>query len=207
MRLLPAETEFELSHGGNTLRLRASLRAALHLERLHDGFGPLFRRIDTFDTTTIRQVILIAAADRNAAEAFLRHMANQPLRTLAEATHGPLASLCTALMPSPTTSTSTSTKPRTTSAKTMPWADYYSKLFQIATGWLGWTPDTAWNATPAEITCAFDGHVAMLKTIHGSADEEDSSPADHARRERNLAAGLDPDFDREGLHALKALMA
>ncbi|WP_219907819.1 phage tail assembly chaperone, partial [Cereibacter changlensis] len=150
---------------------------------------------------TIRRVILIAATDRSAAEAFLSHMAGQPLRTFTEATHGPLASLCAALMPSPTAST----KPRTTSAKTMPWADYYSELFQIATGWLGWSPDTAWNATPAEITCAFDGHVAMLKTIHRSADEEDNSPADQARRERNLAAGLDPDFDREGLHSLRSL--
>ncbi|WP_444665768.1 phage tail assembly chaperone [Cereibacter changlensis] len=203
MRLLPAETEFELSHGGNTVRLRASLRAALHLERLHDGFGPLFQRIDTFDTTTIRQVILIAATDRNAAEAFLRHMATQPLRTLAEATHGPLASLCAALMPSPTTST----KPRTTSAKTMPWADYYSELFRIATGWLGWTPDTAWNATPAEITCAFEGHVAKLTAIHGNAEHQDDSTTENQQqRERNIAAGLDPDFDREGLHALKALM-
>lgn len=205
MRLLPAETEFELSHGGNTVRLRASLRAALHLERLHDGFGPLFQRIDTFDTATIRHVILIAATDRSTAEAFLSHMATQPIRALAEATHGPLATLCAALMPSPTTS---SAKPRTTSAKTMPWADYYSELFQIATGWLGWTPDTAWNATPAEITCAFDGHVAKLKAIHGSAEDQDDSTAENQeQRERNIAAGLDPDFDRDGLHALRALMA
>lgn len=203
MRLLPAETEFELSHGVITVRLRASLRAALHLERLHDGFGPLFQRIDTFDTTTIRQVILVAATDRNAAEAFLRHMATQPLRTLAEATHGPLASLCAALMPSPTTST----KPRNPSAKTMPWADYFRELFQIATGWLGWSPDTAWNATPAEITSAFDGHVAKLKAIHGSPEHQDESTTENQQqRERNIAAGLDPDFDREGLHALKALM-
>ncbi len=35
---------------------------------------------------------------------------------------------------------------------------------------MSWSPETAWNATPAEITEAYAGHIEMLKAIHGSAE-------------------------------------
>jgi hypothetical protein len=56
--------------------------------------------------------------------------------------------------------------PRTT------WADHHRKLFLIATGWLGWTPADAWEATPVEILTAYEGRVDMLRTIFGGKDEE-----------------------------------
>lgn len=61
------------------------------------------------------------------------------------------------------------------SGKPISFAEYHQQLFQIATGWLGWSPETAWNSTPAEILAARAGRVEMLKAIFGSA-EEDKGP-------------------------------
>ena len=76
-------------------------------------------------------------------------------------------------------------------------------LYEYATGWLGWTPETAWTSTPAEIMTAFNGHVAKLKAIHGAKDDSDQpdtvkeyNPADHE---------ISPEQLRENLARLKAL--
>ncbi|THF93397.1 MAG: hypothetical protein E8G75_02955 [Sulfitobacter sp. SK025] len=89
--------------------------------------------------------------------------------------------------------------------KPVQWADFYTDAYKIATGWLGWTPDTAWSATLPEILRAFDGHIDQLKAVHGSTeDNTNSTPAMSAdQRQANIDAGLDPEFDREGLRALK----
>jgi hypothetical protein len=64
------------------------------------------------------------------------------------------------------------------SGKPITFEDHFTGLFEFATGWLGWTPDTAWNATPAEIIAAQRGRIAMLKAIHGAADDDDASTYD-----------------------------
>src|SRR5690606_7398101 len=88
-------------------------------------------------------------------------------------------------------------------AKPIPWGEAIQNLYRVATGWLGWTPETAWSATPAEITEATAGHVERLVAIHGTADDDhDSAGPSEAQRAANAAAGLDPDFDRDRLHAL-----
>jgi len=202
MTMQPAYDAITLSHGGNTVRLRPSLRAATHLERLHDGFESLFNRVESFDTATIREIIRVSATDQNDADAFLTATANAPLHTLL-ATQNQIISLCTGLIP--TAPEQEQTKPE---GKPMPWSEVYSRLYKIATGWLGWTPSTAWNATPDEITQAFEGLTEKLKAVHGSADEDQNTnePSEEQRAE-NIAAGLDPEFDRAGLRNLKAKLA
>ncbi|WP_127559073.1 hypothetical protein [Nioella ostreopsis] len=191
-----------LTHGGNTVRLRPSLRAATHLERLHDGFEALFNRVDAFDTSTIREIIWVSATDREDADAYLSAVTNAPLRTL-HATRNQIITLCTSLIP--TAPDQEQSKPE---GKPMPWAEVYARLYKIATGWLGWTPNTAWAATPDEIAHAFDGLTEKLRAIHGSADEDEANTGpDEEQRAANEAAGLDPDFDRDGLHKLKAQLA
>jgi hypothetical protein len=89
----------------------------------------------------------------------------------------------------------------------MPWPEVYRELYRTATGWLHWTPTEAWAATPTEINEAFAGHIAMLKAIHGSADDKPAKQTDPDQAARNVADGLDPEFDRAGLRALKAKIA
>lgn len=58
-------------------------------------------------------------------------------------------------------------------------ADHLVSLFKIGTGWLGWTPNQALDATPAEIRLAYEGRIELLRAIFGSAEEEaDDRPLD-----------------------------
>jgi len=92
------------------------------------------------------------------------------------------------------------------SGKPVKWSDLYADTYKIATGWLGWTPETAWNATLPEILRAFDGHIEQLRAVHGTADEETPGASEMTadQRQANIDQGLDPEFDRAALHALKA---
>ncbi|MDB5659565.1 MAG: hypothetical protein JWS10_2180 [Cypionkella sp.] len=201
MNPLAAETEFTLSHGGNTVRLRASLRSALRLERLHDGFGPLITKLDQFDTATIGNMIKIAATDHSAAQRFLASISTEPLQVYKQAVTGTLSSLLAAFLPTPATDT-TSGKPK---GKTLSWSEAYAQLYQIGTGWLGWTPAETWHATPTEITEALTGHIARLEAINGTTADKDDTTQTEADRDANIAAGLDPTFDRAGFEALRLM--
>ncbi|MDW4548831.1 hypothetical protein R5H32_05640 [Defluviimonas sp. D31] len=196
---LPAAHGIVLSYNGGTVRLRPTLRAAITLERLHDGFAGLFRQLRDFNMTTITAVIEVAATDHGQVRSLRATVENAPLKGFYQSAQAPLAAFCQALIPTPRKADETAPVP----AKPMPWAEVYRELYRIATGWLQWPPETAWNATPDEITEAFDGLLAKLKAIHGAADE-DRDDRTQEKRDRNLAAGLDPEFDREGLRALKA---
>ncbi|TAI63451.1 hypothetical protein CWO89_24080 [Bradyrhizobium sp. Leo170] len=53
--------------------------------------------------------------------------------------------------------------------------EYFTQLFQIGTGWLGWSPAETWNATPAEIINAKRGRNAMLEEIFGRKSEDQAA--------------------------------
>lgn len=201
MKPQPAYDAIALEYGGNAVFLRPSLRAAIHLERLHGGFPELLNKIEEFDTLTVWHVIT-ASAGKTATDDLFGFAATQPLSGFAEAAQAPCFELVAALFPKAPEAETTS--PR--NAEPMPWSEVFRELYKFATGWLHWTPEIAWNATPQEITNAFEGHMNMLKAIHGSADEEqgDTGPTP-AQRAENEANGLDPEFDRAGLAALKEL--
>jgi hypothetical protein len=53
----------------------------------------------------------------------------------------------------------------------MPFDEYFTQLFQIGSGWLGWAPEDVWDATPAEIIHAQKGRMEMLKALFGSKEQ------------------------------------
>ncbi|MCR4520958.1 hypothetical protein [Bosea sp. 47.2.35] len=187
MTLRPAYDEIVLEHGSNAVILRPSLRAASALER-NIGFDRLFQRIAEFHVGTVREIILTAATDRECAACFLRSLDSKSLLTFQQIAQIPAAQLVVGFMPQ-------SEGKSTPHAKAVPWREAYRNLFRAATGILGWSPQQAWNATPTEINEAFIGRVG-----------EDAQQARHDPEQaaRNEAAGLDPEFDRAGLQALKA---
>lgn len=198
-----AYDEITLRHGTHAVTLRPSLRAATRLERFQKGFPALLLKIGEFHTDTIREVIRASATDQQAADDLLRRAAQAPLAPFAEASQGAILDLLAALI-NPADDTNTRPEP---TAKPLAWAEVYRQLYRIATGWLGWTPETAWNATPAEIEEAFKGHIAKLKAIHGAADTpEADAPTGYTQAEINrmIAAGGDPTFERNKLRDLKA---
>lgn len=200
MTFRPAYDEITLALGGNTVRLRPSLRAALHLSQ-DNGFATMHRQIAEIHLGTIRTLITIAATDRQEAAAFLDQIDRTPLQLVADCITMPLFSLVAGFIPA--TDDSDEATPKQES-QPMPWPTVYRELYRTATGWLGWTPATAWNATPTEITEAFAGHIAKLKALH-APDTTDNAASDPDQRARNVKLGLDPDFDRNGLHALRGL--
>ena len=61
------------------------------------------------------------------------------------------------------------------SAEPIPYPEYFSRLYKLATGWLLWSPDQAWAASPNEIVAAFHGRMDQLKAVHGSGEKEPDS--------------------------------
>lgn len=190
---------------GSKVWLRPSLRAGIQLEAMHNGFPKLLVKLQQGDTTTLREIVTYAATDRGAAHDLLNAMAGATLANVQQALIGPAFALLSALM-TPDTRKDQGEAAKAPTSKPMAWGDLCTDLYKIATGWLGWTPETAWNATLPEILQAFDGHIDQLKAMHGAAEDGTNiTPAMSAdQRQANIDAGLDPEFDREGLRALKA---
>ena len=204
MNTRPA-SDITLTYGDHTVWLRPSLRAATVLERMHGGFVPLLQKIQQGHTGTLREIVLNSATDRAAGQRLLHALKGAKLKDVQETLTIPAFAILTALM-TPDLATGQAEATKAPTGKPVQWADLYTDTYKIATGWLGWTPDTAWSATLPEIHRAFEGHIDQLKAIHGAADEAAAeAPGISAeQRQANIDVGLDPDFDREGLRALKA---
>ncbi|NPD15271.1 hypothetical protein HOY34_08670 [Xinfangfangia sp. D13-10-4-6] len=67
-----------------------------------------------------------------------------------------------------------------------------------------WAPVETWASTPAEINLAVLGHVKKLTAMSGNPEPKRSGPTKE-QRQANVAAGLDPDFDRDGLARLRSM--
>ncbi|MBB4955517.1 hypothetical protein H4S14_003532 [Agrobacterium vitis] len=201
----PGYEQVTIAHGGNTVTLRPTLRAAATLEARFD-FPALFRALDDFNLTIISQIILTASSPVQDAAAFLRsEAAGRPLLSFFSAVTGPLADLVSMFMPAPVQPLH---KQPVATGEIIPWSEYYAYLYDTATGWLGWTPETAWNSTPTEISRAHDAHITrLMETGVMTKNKRTDMPHDPEQAQRNKADGLDPEFDRAGLRALKAKIA
>lgn len=203
----PAYDEITLALGSCSVRLRPSLRAATHFAHL-DGFDDLPWRITEFNLGTIRDLITATATDRQEAAAFLDQIGRTPLQAVADAVISALHVLVIGFVPA----SDDDGRQAGHTVPPTPWSDLYRDLFRVATGWLGWTPEAAWNATPTEINEAFNGWLERIEATTPKMADEKSKPASRKHRDpeqaaRNIAEGLDPDFDRAGLQALKASIA
>ncbi|WP_170402314.1 hypothetical protein [Ruegeria arenilitoris] len=188
-----------MEYGDHSVFLRPSLRAAMRLERLHGGFPELLRRLEEFDTFTVWQVIT-AGAGRAATDTLFGYVATQPLSGFFNAAIAALLEFVTALFPN--SADDGETKPENTDP--LPWTDLFKHLYGYATGWMGWPPEVALNATPQEITDAFEAHMSKLMAIHGASENEHQGPTEEQRQEA-VENGFDPEFDRAGLAGLRAL--
>ncbi|TPL52038.1 hypothetical protein FJ937_11790 [Mesorhizobium sp. B2-4-4] len=198
--------EITLTLGSPSVRLRPSLRAAAHFVRL-DGFADLPRRVTELHLGTVLDLITVAATDRQEASAFLDQIGRTPLQTVADTITVPMLALVAGFVPASDDAKSTAQKAQ---VKPMPWPKVYRELFRAATGWLGWTPEVAWNATPTEINEAVAGLYDKLKAIHGAPEKDaDQKPDAYSKEQLQKVEeqGFDSAFDRDGLRALKARLA
>lgn len=191
--------EAQALHYGDNLAvvLRPTLRAAVALEAAFGGLRNLFAQVNGRHLGAMKAII-----EHGAGPSFtLPSFEGASLSAFFEAAHGPVVAFCRGLLP-PASSSPSNGKP--TDAPT-DWREVYMQLFSLSTGWLQWPPQTVWESTPTELAFALDAHTRKLTALHGGADDEEST-SNEAQRQANEAAGLDPEFDREGLQALKRLM-
>lgn len=199
MKLQPAN-DVTLAHGGNVVRLVPSFRAAIILEQRQGGFVALLADLGAFKLQTVYAVIRAAADDRDAANRLIGELGGLSLVALRRITLEPLVTLISRLLSNDSAGTQTD---QNSTAKPVAWAEYHRDLFKMATGWLHWTPAQTYAATIPEISIALEGHIDLLKATNGADDDDaDISPE---QRQANLEAGLDPDFDRAGLSALRGM--
>lgn len=197
-RAIQPAPEFVLCHGDHAVTLRASLRAAVALEQFPGGFQGLFHKLSYRNLPAFHAVIRASATDLQQAERLIAHTANHPLAPFL----GPAQAACLALL-SVFLHADQGEAPLPPSTLPKPLCDHLADLYRFGTGWLGWPPSEVWNASPAELEAAFLAHVDRLVQMTPGAEAPKQTTTSDAQRQANIAAGLDPEFDRAGLRALK----
>lgn len=197
-----------LTHGSNAVVLRASLRAASNIEALPGGLADTLDQIAGQNYSTTKAVIRATATDAIAAERLLASLEGQPLQHFTERAQAAILAVVQNILPASKEAASESP-----SASATPWHEHFANLFGFGTGWLGWAPETVWNASIAEIEHALDAHVKKLVAMNGGSEGDDTTgkatgtasniyTAQQLQQVEEL--GHDPAFDRAGLRALQA---
>lgn len=191
MRLAP---DIVIAHGGNAVRLRPSLRAAVLLQNKH-GLGKLVFGIGQVDFNIILDIIMAATDDPAAYRILVNRVAEHGYRCLFD-----LVDELTRLIASSfgIDADAEPTKPREKTGNELTIEQGLEQFFEIGTGWLGWSPADTWAATPAEIIVAQRGLVTKLKAIHGSAEDKDTPEYDPREP-------VSPQQVKEGIATLRAL--
>jgi len=186
---------------GEAYELRPSLRASMRLVRRH-GLSGLLAAVQGFNLTVITDMLREAAIKPSR---LLAEIAAIGLGSVRNRLTGPLAAFVLAIAG---IDPDDAKPPEATTGKPADPEPVFAQLFGIATGWLGWTPEEAWNATPAEIIAARAGRTDLitdvLKAVFGTTDEKTSATTYTADQLAKIEEqGRDPAFDRSGLHGLK----
>ena len=168
-RLAYEETHIQVDR--ISIRLRPTLRAAT---RLHAEFGGLDRLIQAImqgSVSAIASVIRECSIEPSELPRFLGALEGAPLKRIIDVIGEPILAHVIAL--SGFDSDSDASEADKAPASRITIEDYHRQLFRIATGWLGWEPELAWNSTANEIREAYKGRVDMLRAIFGGEDKSD----------------------------------
>ncbi len=177
-----ATDEIAISLGLETIRLRPTLRAAFRLEKKYEGFQNLSHQIALCNAAAIADVIGEGCVNAAAVSLYLSHADESPFfEMFAEIRDGLLNYVLILAGAEDAPADDKASSP-------VSFEEYFTKLFRIATGWLGWTPEQAWNATPAEIIEAHRGRTEMLAMIFGGNNSEETTTTNIASARDRLNA-------------------
>lgn len=159
MRLLDETIDIEM--GGIVAHLRPSLRAAARIERRHGDISAIFKMLAEGNVSAMRDLVREGDANSDLLDE-MQHGSRFSPRDYIIALHEPLARFAMLL-----TGRDIEEEVRgAPSSEPMSQAEFNAKLFEIATGALGWTPEVAWNASPREILHARRGRDEFMGPIY-----------------------------------------
>ncbi|WP_441280175.1 hypothetical protein [Bradyrhizobium sp. 63_E2_N1_3] len=172
MNMRLAANTFALQLGNGSFDLKPSLRAAFQLHHKH-GFPELYQAI--LDGSYTASMDLITATSDVTPVASIRDIldAREQLLELVLILSG-----------------ADQSGDQKSIGKPMTFDEYFTKLFQIGTGWLSWSPSQTWDATPAEIMSAHTGRLDMLKAIFGSGKDDQAGSEQPTKADLNAIGDL-----------------
>jgi hypothetical protein len=168
MRL--AANSFTLRLGDKSFDLKPSLRAAFDLNLKYDGFNNLSLSIAEGSLTAAIDLITWTVVNKATWAAYGLAPDGSLIHDVMAA-RDQLLDLVLAL----TGNDQGNEKSQT--GETISFEEYFTQLYQLGTGWLGWSPADTWDATPAEIINAQQGRIAMLKAIFGGKSDDQADVA------------------------------
>jgi hypothetical protein len=157
------------------IELRPTLRAAMRLERRFGGFDKILKGLVEQNVGVMYELVN-ECTDRPCDLAdFLAYDERKPMAYKVTALVAPLVALTMQLAGVD----EDDFEADAAEGERIPYAEHFERLFKIGTGYLSWTPETTWNATPAEIKAAYEGRLEMLKAIYGTGDKDGTSGGSH----------------------------
>lgn len=181
-----ADEEITITLGDERIHLRPSLRAATLIERQHGGFPAVLRALDECSVTVIADLIQeCATAPTNVPALLLTPGLAWRVRPLVPA----FEVLVLNLMGADLDAMEKGEDDHDADARTT-FAEVHTKLFRLATGWLGWTPAETWAASPRKIKQAYEGRVQLLHAVFGGGEEKPNDRDRAATADERFASGI-----------------
>ena len=180
------QADSEIVIGRETVRLRPTLGAAFRLEQKYHGFHNLFNAVACGSVSALSDVIKEGCRQTSALTDYLDSIeGNEPLVVRLELVIPQVCAFLLALA-----GNDLDVKENGDVCEQITFLEYHTRLYRLATGWLGWSPEIAWAATPAEILEAQKGRVEMLKAVFGGKQEDEETTTDiRSARDRLNALG------------------
>lgn len=176
--------ETKITVGSKTFTLRPLLRAAVRLHEDYNGLHNLYIAIGSGGVSAALDLISAACADPRLVVLLAYEVDKHALENSIWSIREQLQAFVLKL----SGHDGDDSEPAS-SGKPMPYDEYFTTLYRIATGWLGWKPNAAWDATPAEIIEAQKGRIELLRAIFGGEDKPESQSLTPDLRDRLNAIG------------------
>ncbi|MEO9335964.1 hypothetical protein ABFT80_00825 [Mesorhizobium sp. SB112] len=180
MRL--ASDPITITVDGVSATLRPSLRAAYHLQRRH-GFPALMTGIAESNLSVVADLIAYGSDDTTTLPALLREIDKRGIVSLDILKPSLFAFIGELIGVDDRYDAPASTKQ-------ISFDEYFTSLYEIGAGWLGWTPETTWTATPGEIIAAQRGVIAFRKALHGTGEDKPEYDPREEVSEDQVSAGI-----------------
>lgn len=175
--------ETKITVGSKTFTLRPSLRAASSLNESYNGLHNLYTAIGSGGVSAALDLISAACADPRLVVLLAYEVDKHSLENSIWSIREQLQAFVLKL-----SGHDGADEPAST-GKPIPYDEYFTTLYRIATGWLSWEPNAAWDATPAEIIEAQKGRIELLRAIFGGEDKQESESLTPGLRDRLNAIG------------------